>query len=414
MPEHAELHLLLSMIVPGPWLERVPTYKEQQENISKDLPTYGFLGYPVLQAADILIYQADAVPVGEDQVPHIELAREIARRFNHLYGEVFPEPQALLTEATRCPAPTDARCRSPTGTHLPVGRRRRRCARRCARCSPTRRQASHATRAIRTSARCSTCTRRSRRQRLAAWAANGCRTAGIGCLDCKAKLAEHMLEKLAGDPGPAPRARGAAGHGLGRAARGLEAGARGGRDHDAGSTLGDEDPLRPHVSDETPKPVTVPEGVESVLPDDAPRITLPLFEGPLDLLLYLIRRDQIDIHDIPIAPITRQYMEYLELMQQLNLDVAGEFMVMAATLIHIKSKLLVPIEPTEAQGEEEAVDPREERVRRLLEFQRYKEAAGVLHQQAQIRAAQWTRPETVLPSTSTTPARRCSRPASTT
>jgi segregation and condensation protein A len=147
----------------------------------------------------------------------------------------------------------------------------------------------------------------------------------------------------------------------------------------------------------SPERVTVPEGVESVLPEDAPRIQLPLFEGPLDLLLYLIKREKIDIHDIPIAPITRQYMEYLDLMRELNLDVAGEFMVMAATLIHIKSKMLVPIEPTEAEGEEEAVDPREELVRRLLEFQRYKEAAGVLHQQAQIRAAQWTRPDTVVP-----------------
>jgi segregation and condensation protein A len=153
------------------------------------------------------------------------------------------------------------------------------------------------------------------------------------------------------------------------------------------------------VSDESPKPdrVAVPEGVESVLPEDAPRITLPLFEGPLDLLLYLIKRDKIDIHDIPIAPITHQYMEYLELMQSLNLDVAGEFMVMAATLIHIKSKMLVPIEPTEAEGDEEYVDPREELVQRLLEFQRYKEAASVLHQQAQIRAATWTRPDAVLP-----------------
>ncbi len=143
--------------------------------------------------------------------------------------------------------------------------------------------------------------------------------------------------------------------------------------------------------------VTVPEGVESTLPEDAPRIHLPLFEGPLDLLLFLIKREKIDIHDIPIAPITRQYMEYLDLMRELNLDVAGEFMVMAATLIHIKSKMLVPVEPTEAEGEEEHVDPREELVRRLLEFQRYKEAAGVLHQQAQIRAAQWTRPDAVLP-----------------
>src|SRR6185436_17914985 len=127
-------------------------------------------------------------------------------------------------------------------------------------------------------------------------------------------------------------------------------------------------------------------------------ITLPLFEGPLDLLLYLIRREKLDIYDIPIAPITRQYMEYLELMQELNLDVAGEFMVMAATLIHIKSKLLVPISPTEAEGEEEQEDPREALVRRLLELQRYKEAAGMLHQQAQIRAATWTRPDSVLPS----------------
>ncbi|HVQ28302.1 MAG TPA: segregation/condensation protein A [Vicinamibacteria bacterium] len=143
--------------------------------------------------------------------------------------------------------------------------------------------------------------------------------------------------------------------------------------------------------------VSVPEDVLSTLPDDAPKITLPVFEGPLDLLLYLIRRDKIDIHDIPIAPITRQYMEYLDVMKELNLDVAGEFMVMAATLIHIKSKMLVPVEPTEAEGEEDGVDPREELVRRLLEFQRYKEAAGILHQQAQIRAATWPRPDTVLP-----------------
>ena len=93
----------------------------------------------------------------------------------------------------------------------------------------------------------------------------------------------------------------------------------------------------------TPEPsqeqVQVPADVESTLPEDAPRILLARFEGPLDLLLYLIRRDKLDIYDIPIAPITRQYMEYLELMQEMNLDVAGEFMVMAATLIHIKSKL---------------------------------------------------------------------------
>jgi segregation and condensation protein A len=163
---------------------------------------------------------------------------------------------------------------------------------------------------------------------------------------------------------------------------------------DPGPPVGD---TARHGSPEPPARVSVPEGVESVLPDDVPQIHLPLFEGPLDLLLYLIRREKIDIHDIPIAPITRQYMEYLDLMRELNLDVAGEFMVMAATLIHIKSKMLVPVAPAEAEGEEAYVDPREELVRRLLEFQRYKEAAGLLHQQAQIRAAQWTRPEASLP-----------------
>jgi len=104
VPAHAELHLLLSMITPLGWLERVPTYKEQRENIKdKDLGTYGFLGYPVLQAADILVYMADAVPVGEDQAAHIELTREIARRFNGFYGEVFPEPQTILTPAKKLP-----------------------------------------------------------------------------------------------------------------------------------------------------------------------------------------------------------------------------------------------------------------------------------------------------------------------
>jgi tryptophanyl-tRNA synthetase len=97
--EHAELHLLLSMITPLGWLERNPTYKEQQEELAeKDIGTYGFLGYPVLQAADILMYKGDYVPVGKDQLPHLEITREIARRFNYLYQETFPEPEALLTE----------------------------------------------------------------------------------------------------------------------------------------------------------------------------------------------------------------------------------------------------------------------------------------------------------------------------
>lgn len=101
--EHAELHLLLSMVIPVPWLERVPTYKEKREELKPESTSYGLLGYPVLQAADILIYRADAVPVGKDQVPHLELTRAIARRFNNFYGTIFPEPEALLTETPVVP-----------------------------------------------------------------------------------------------------------------------------------------------------------------------------------------------------------------------------------------------------------------------------------------------------------------------
>ena len=104
VPEHAELYLLLSMVVPVPWLERVPTYKEQQENLKdKDLSSIGFLGYPLLQTADVAIYDAQLVPVGEDQVAHLELAREVVRRFNNFFGEALVEPQPLLTTFGRLP-----------------------------------------------------------------------------------------------------------------------------------------------------------------------------------------------------------------------------------------------------------------------------------------------------------------------
>ncbi|MEN6520546.1 MAG: tryptophan--tRNA ligase [Armatimonadota bacterium] len=96
--EHAELHLLLSMITPVPWLERVPTYKDKLDNLQIESASYGLLGYPVLMASDILVYKATVVPVGKDQLPHLELTREICRRFNHIYGDVFPEPEAKMTE----------------------------------------------------------------------------------------------------------------------------------------------------------------------------------------------------------------------------------------------------------------------------------------------------------------------------
>src|SRR5918996_3379685 len=125
---------------------------------------------------------------------------------------------------------------------------------------------------------------------------------------------------------------------------------------------------------------------------DAFSVKLDQFEGPLDLLLHLIKKHEVNIHDIPIAVITAQYLETIELMQELNLDVAGEYLVMAATLIHIKSKMLLP-RPDTSAGLEEPEDPRDALVRRLLEHQKFKAAAGLLHEREQMRAAQWLRPD---------------------
>jgi tryptophanyl-tRNA synthetase len=199
VPEHAELHLLLSMIIPVPWLERVPSYKEQQTQLAeKDLSTYGFLGYPLLQSADIMIYKADAVPVGEDQAPHVELTREVVRRFNHFYGPVFPEPKTLLTEVPRVPG-TDGRKMSKSYGNAvflkdppdvvrqkikpmvtdPARKRRTDPGNPdiCPVFDLHKAFSSHETQE---------------------WAAQGCRTAGIGCLDCKGRLLEHLLQRLEG------------------------------------------------------------------------------------------------------------------------------------------------------------------------------------------------------------------------
>jgi segregation and condensation protein A len=127
---------------------------------------------------------------------------------------------------------------------------------------------------------------------------------------------------------------------------------------------------------------------------DAYKVKLESFEGPLDLLLHLIRKNEVNIYDIPIALITEQYLGYIELMQELNLDVAGEFLVMAATLIHIKSRTLLP-RPDPSQDDAAAgdEDPREALVRRLIEHQKFKQAAEVLHDRETLRNAQFTRPD---------------------
>jgi tryptophanyl-tRNA synthetase len=199
VPEHAELHLLLSMIIPVPWLERVPSYKEQQSQLAeKDLSTYGFLGYPLLQSADIMIYKADAVPVGEDQAPHVELTREVVRRFNHFYGPVFPEPKTLLTEVPRVPG-TDGRKMSKSYGNAVFLKDPPDVVRQKIKpmvTDPARKRRTdpgnpdicpvfdlHKAFSSRETQE---------------WAAQGCRTAGIGCLDCKGKLIDHLLQRLEG------------------------------------------------------------------------------------------------------------------------------------------------------------------------------------------------------------------------
>jgi tryptophanyl-tRNA synthetase len=210
--EHAELYLLLGMITPLGWLERCPSYKEMRENITdRDLALYGFLGYPVLMTADIILYKATRVPVGADQVAHLELSREIARKFNFHYGPVFPEPQPLLTEAAKVVG-TDGRKMSKSyGNSIDIGE-----------------PADVTTKKIMGAV---TDPQRKRRQdpgnpevcgifylhriystpETVAWVDTNCRTAGIGCVDCKKKLLERLLpeqekmrerrEKLLARPG---------------------------------------------------------------------------------------------------------------------------------------------------------------------------------------------------------------------
>lgn len=197
VPEHAELHLLLSMVIPVPWLERVPSYKEQQQNLSdRDLSTYGFLGYPLLQSADIMVYKADAVPVGEDQAPHIELTREVVRRFNNFYGPVFPEPRTLLTATPRTPG-TDGRKMSKSYGNAIYLKDEPETVRQKLKpmlTDPARQRRTDPG----TPEKCPVFDLHGAFSAPATreWAAAGCRSAGIGCLDCKARLADHLIERL--------------------------------------------------------------------------------------------------------------------------------------------------------------------------------------------------------------------------
>ena len=196
--QHAELHLALSMIAPLGWLERCPTYKEQILNLkNKDLSTYAFLGYPVLMAADIMLYKSFAVPVGEDQSAHLELTREIVRRFNNFFGEVFPEPQTLLTPTAKMPG-TDGRKMSKSyGNSLEIAddmdtiwNRLRTMT-----TDPARERRTDPG----TPEKCPVWDIHKFFNKNPAELAelhNGCMSAGIGCVDCKKKLMVHVREKM--------------------------------------------------------------------------------------------------------------------------------------------------------------------------------------------------------------------------
>ncbi|ACM21359.1 tryptophanyl-tRNA synthetase [Geotalea daltonii FRC-32] len=198
VPQHAELNLVLSMITPVSWLERNPTYKEMQENLTtKDLSTFGFLGYPVLMAADIIVYKAARVPVGQDQIPHLELTREIARRFNYLYGEVFPEPSALLTETPKVVGLDGRKMSKSYGNAIFLSDT----------AEETRKKVmsmvTDAQRPLRSDPgepdRCVAFTLHSlyvpeeKRSEIV----SACRSAQIGCVDCKKILAQCMIDTLA-------------------------------------------------------------------------------------------------------------------------------------------------------------------------------------------------------------------------
>ena len=401
MPEHAELYLLFQMVTPIPWLERVPTYKEQIEQMSdRDLSSIGFLGYPLLQAADIAIYDAHWVPVGDDQVPHLELTREVVRRFNNFYPANLVEPQALLTPTSRLPGldnrkmsksynntidlsddaktvqnkvrqmytdPKRVRADIPgtvegnpvfiyhdafnpnnDGGRGPEGALSRRQGRRRRGQDQARRRDQRA---------CSI--------RFASGAQQALARPGY--------IRDVLMEgskKAAG--------RGATDHGA--RPRGREA-----------EILMADTPETPAGGAASPHEAPNEEVFESQL--ESIKIKLQSFEGPLDLLVHLIKKNQMNVYDIPISLVTKQYLEYLDLLQELNLDVASEFLVMAATLIHIKSKMLLPRPETAAGDPAEEEDPRDALVRRLLEHQKFKAAAELLHDKETLRSAQWGRPD---------------------
>ena len=332
VPDHAELHLLLSMITPLGWLERVPTYKEQIQQIeNKDLATYGFLGYPVLQTVDIAIYRAHFVPVGEDQASHLEISREIVRRFNYLYSaEVFPEPQALFTPTPKVPGIDGRKMSKSYGNAINLSDSpeviRQKCMQmftdpqRLRRSDPGRPEVcnlydfhklvSPPEVQERVASRVPGGRDRLRRRQEAA-GADPHRLPGADPPPPRGAAARPRhglrhprrgLEQGAGARPPRPWS-GALGHG----ARLPQGPAEGGDGRRMSDETMPETPLRSRRSRPPAAPKGAASGAEAARParasllPEAWHVHLPIFEGPLDLLLHLIKLNRVEITDIPVA-----------------------------------------------------------------------------------------------------------------
>src|SRR6185369_3717330 len=382
--------------------------------------------YPLLQAADILIYRAKFVPVGEDQVPHVEFTREVARRFNHLYGrepgfedkakaavkKMGTKKARLLNDLrTKFLEQGDAQALARGRRQEDPGRARRLADRGVAHARPRRaedvevlRQHHFAARGARVGGEEDPRHADRPGARQAFRSGQSGEMPGLGAAqgllrrraqEVGGKRLHHRRHRLprvqaAGDRGDQRRARADA-----RARAALPRRPDAGEEHrrrrlresaaprhgnHARRARSHEPDLRMMAAKLYGEPVIeLPHDL--YIPPDALEVVLEAFEGPLDLLLYLIRKENLDILDIPMAPLTRQYLEYVEAMRSKNLELAAEYLVMAAMLMEIKSRLLLP-RPPSAEATEE--DPRAELVRRLLEYEQMKKAAQKIDELPQL------------------------------
>ena len=388
VPEHAELYLLLQMVVPIPWLERVPTYKEQREQLTdKDLSTLGFLGYPLLQAADIAIYDGKFVPVGEDQVAHLELGRESIRRFHNFYGEVLVEPQPLLTPVPRLPGLDNRKMSKSYGNTIDL--------------SDDEETVTKKVRQMYTDPK------RVRADIPGTVEGNPVfmyhdafnpdvaevedlkaryRAGKVGDVEVKTKLAKAMNAALA----PIRERRREIMARPDRVKEILVEGSRKARGiaqaHDGAGARGGEAAVLTGG-----QMMTQHEDFESS--PDAYTVKLDAFEGPLDLLLFLIRKNEVNIYDIPISLITEQYLAVHRADAGAEPRRGGRVPGDGGHAHPHQVEDAAAPAPTADEAAADDEDPREALVRRLLEHQKYRAAAELLHEREVLRGAQHMRPD---------------------